>query len=277
MRKIILTFFSITLVIFALSFLFLFNFKFILQPQKLKDIVDASGIYSLVAGIVRDDFVKETNLDLSSDSSLEVLNSAINPAVIKIMIDDFIDQSFTIINQKTTNKTVTIDYSPIVNEFNSQSNTQVTVKNNPDDTINLSLDKSPLFKILVNFDLILIIVALGALLSALMIVVLSIGNRQRFLFLGFSLLVVFVIFFVSGLKALFLIDYPALLPRFGYVWDVKIINTIKRVVQIIISDLTGKFILESIILLGASIGLIIAGRSIREDKIKIEIAKKAIK
>jgi len=274
MKKIVLSFFTLVLMVSLLTLILLLNSKFFFTPTKAKSYLKESGTYQLVAGFIRDEFIKQAKIDIKEGDSLEILNRIVNTDVSKIMTEDLVDQFFMVVMTNKESAKIAVDYSPIVSEYEAVTNSRLIIPNivNNNYVVEFSLHENIFSRILFNFNLLLSLSIGLALVAIIIIILIENNNHTRLGYLSFSFITISFILLVFGLIVVTGLIKIDLLINIFRIPDIKIINGIRRAVIILLSEIRNTLVIETV--LAALIGsiLLFVRKSFHTDKIDI-IAK----
>jgi hypothetical protein len=152
----------------------------------------------VAAAGIRDNIVKFANLPVDQNQLIEVVNSAINEADLKIFVEDFTDQFYALVNGKNKDGKITIHFASLKTKVmsqlgNSKELTQVVNENNYLADREVDLTTNPMLKVLINLNSYLL--GFGIATLVLIVLLLLSGNwAQKLIWLGATFLVSGIVF-----------------------------------------------------------------------------------
>jgi hypothetical protein len=269
----------------AVSFIFLLNIKItLLSAEKVKNTANRSNVYEVVAAALRQSISEEANVELKEGSVLEQLTNSINTETVRTLSEDAIDQIFTILADKNAQPKIVLRMSVLEKKMQESMEKQIAEVTGTSADVStfiqadslggdqaFDIGKFPLAGGLQKYNRSLMILAATLILYALLLYfIVSKNNSVRLIWLGSTMLFIGIFFALITYASYKLV--PGLFDRLidSYQFkDPKIITGATKLFLDIIDGQKIILIIETATSLLLGIGLIILGRSIKEEKIQI--------
>ena len=272
MRRFFLIFLTVVFSISLLAGVLLFAINSSSSEMRIKSYLSETNSYSLVAGWMRDQLVKNSAIDLKEGQNLEILNETVNTDVAKILVDDSVSHFFSTVS--TGKKEIVFDYSTLIDQFEASTGLKLSLlpDEGADHLFRYEVKYPLLFKIFAKFPLLELSMMAIALICAAAIILLTHSNKGRFLPIGaafiFTSLATLIV--LLGIR----IYGDGIFTREMQLRDPKLIIISQRLYQAIAWGIERTLITTTIIFGVVGIALISIFRPAGRDK--IELITKAI-
>ncbi|HOX41065.1 MAG TPA: hypothetical protein PK263_02640 [bacterium] len=250
----------ITLSVTAVFCLASFYFAFF-QPEKIKVLLQNSNTYGVVANSLRTSVVISSGANVEEGGVLEILNEGITPQAVRTISESAVDQFFSVVKSKSTDKEITIDYTPIIQGIqDSLPGSSISNKT----TINLEENKVMRFLSFLNY-IVLLSIFVVILLSVLFVVIAKETSRKL---VGIGVSVLFA-GLLTGVIAFLVVRLPGLLDQswFGGAADAKVVLVTENLIGLASKALQPYIIASSIAAILLSLLLIGTGKAFHRGKI----------
>lgn len=270
----------ILLILISISifgFVTFFNAKMLFSSSDtVKGFLNESNIYPVAAAGIRDNIVKYAEVPVGQSELIEVVNSAITEADLKLFVEDYTDQFYNVVNGKTGSKKITLHFvwlrDKVADKINSNKELKQAVDiNNVLSDRELDLSSNSFVSMLIHINNFLIGFGI-AIIVFILLLMLSGTWSQKFIWLGAAFIASVTAFIGELAFYYFGISEKAIvnLAKMSNFKDEKFLIGVQKLITIIMEYQKFYYASITIGLVILGIVLIIIGRSLKKHDMKME-------
>jgi len=267
MRKSFFFFITFILSVALLLGISLFAINSSTSEKKIQGYLEKTNSYSLIAGWIRDQLVKNSTIDLKHGQNLEILNETVNTEVATILVNDSLSEIFSAIS--LTKNEIIFNYSALIDQFEASTGLKLSLLPNEgsDHLFRFEVNNPIMFKLFSKFPLLELSMIAIALISIVTIFLLAHSNKERFLPIGIA----FVLTALAALSITILIRTLGLeyILRQLELQDPKLIIIASRLLEAGSLEIQRVFIAGTVIFGAAGLVAVTIFRPAHKDKIEL--------
>lgn len=246
------------------------------SPDRAKTFLSDSNIYPVAAAGIRDNIVKYAEVPVDQGKLIEIVNSAVSEADLKIFVEDFTDQFFNVIKGKDKDKKITIHFASlkdkVINQIGGDKEYKALIKEN--DFLNdrdVDLSKNTFVSILIHINDYVIGFGIATLILILLLL-LSGTWAQKLVWLGATFIVSAITFFGELIIYYFGITQKAIeaIAKETNFKDEKFLLGVQKLITSMMDYQKVYYTSVTVGLLILGIALIIIGKSLKKPNVNME-------